>query len=247
MARYYGVVVLSILMVAGTAILTGACSTQGGGTKQQVGKMQHVSKSVDPKDAQSARAQLKMGAGELNITGGADQLMEGEFSYNVKAWKPEVSYNVSDKKGELVVRQGSAEGGGLSGGARNEWDISMNDEVPTDLVVRLGAGESNLDLDSLTLTGLDLRMGAGKTTVDLSGDYAKGFDAIIEGGVGEATILLPSEIGVKAKAEGGLGGINAKGLKKVDGAYVNDAYGESDTNLSIDVKGGVGEINLKVV
>jgi hypothetical protein len=65
-------VILSILMMAGTAILTGACSTQGGGTKQQVGKMQHVSKSVDPRNATSARAQLKMDAGELNLTGGAD-------------------------------------------------------------------------------------------------------------------------------------------------------------------------------
>ena len=97
------------------------------------------------------------------------------------------------------------------------------------------------------MTGLDLRMGAGKSTVDLSGDYAKGFDATIEGGVGQATVLLPSEIGVKAKAAGGLGKINAEGLKKVGGSYVNDAYGESDTNLSVDVKGGVGETNLKVV
>jgi hypothetical protein len=58
---------------------------------------------------------------------------------------------VSGKKGELVVKQGSAEGGGLSGGARNEWDVSLNDKLPTDLVVQLGAGESDLDLDSLTL------------------------------------------------------------------------------------------------
>jgi hypothetical protein len=246
MARY-GVVVLSIFMMAAMALLAGACGTQGSGGAPQVGKMQHESKSVDPKDAQSASAQLKMGAGELNLTGGADQLMEADFSYNVSEWKPKVSYDVSGKKGELVVKQGSAEGGNLSGGARNEWDISMNDELPTDLVVQLGAGESNLDLDSLTLKGLDLQMGAGKITVDLTGDYTQGFDASIEGGVGQATVLLPSEVGVKAKAEGGLGGINAKGLNKVGDAYVNDAYGESDTNLNVDVKGGVGEINLKVV
>jgi len=243
----YGVVLLSIFMMAATAVLAGACGSQPGGTQQQVGKMQHDSKSVDPKGTRSVRAQLKMGAGELKLTGGADRLMEGEFSYNVADWKPKVSYDVSGKKGELVVEQGSANGGNLSGGARNEWDIGMNDELPTDLVVRVGAGESDLDLDSLTLTGLDLRMGAGKGTVDLTGDYARDFDATIEGGVGQATVLLPSEIGVKAKAAGGLGGIDAKGLKKMDGSYVNDAYGESDTNLSVDVKGGVGEINLKVV
>jgi N-terminal domain of toast_rack, DUF2154 len=245
MARY-GVVILSIVMMAATVVLAGACSTHGGGTPK-VGKMQRNSESVDPKDAQSAHVQLEMGAGELRLTGGADKLMEGDFSYNVSDWKPKVSYDVSGKKGELVVKQGSANGGDLSGGARNEWDISMNDQVPTDLVVRLGAGESDLDLDSLTLTGFDARMGAGKTTVDLTGDYTRDFDATIEGGVGQATVLLPSEVGVKAKAEGGLGKINAKGLKQVGGSYVNGAYGESDTNLSIDVKGGVGEINLKVV
>src|SRR5215212_1932405 len=244
MARY-GMVTLSIFMMAATVVLAGACSTQGG--TQQVGKMQHDSKSVDPENAQSARAQLKMGAGELKLTGGADQLMEGDFSYNVSEWKPEVSYDVSGKKGELVVEQGSANGGDLSGGARNEWDISMNDEVPTDVVVQMGAGESDLDLDSLTLTGVDLKIGAGKTTVDLSGDYTQSFDASIQGGVGEATVLLPSEVGVKAKAAGGLGKINAEGLKKVGDSYVNEAYGESDTNFSVDVKGGVRQINLKVV
>jgi hypothetical protein len=246
MARYL-VVVLSIIMMAATAAFAGACGMQPGGVQQQVGKMQRDSKSVDLKDAQSARAQLKMGAGELNLTGGADQLMEGEFSYNVSDWKPKVSYDVSGERGELVVKQGSAEGGDLSGGARNEWDISLNDEVPTELVVQMGAGESDLDLDSLTVTGLDLQMGAGKSTVDLTGDYAESFDASIEGGVGEATVLLPSEVGVKAKAEGGLGKINAEGLKRVGGSYVNDTYGESDVNLSVDVQGGVGEINLKVV
>jgi hypothetical protein len=83
--------------------------------------------------------------------------------------------------------------------------------------------------------------------VDLTGDYAKDFDASIQGGVGEATVLLPSEVGVKAKAEGGIGGINAEGLEKVGDSYVNEAYGESDVNLNVDVKGGVGEINLEVV
>src|SRR5215207_3101397 len=156
MARYV-VVVLSIAMMAATAIVAGVCGMQPGGGGQQVGKMQSESKSVDPKNADSAHAKLQMGAGELNVTGGADQLMEADFSYNVSEWKPKVSYDVSGKEGELVVKQGSAEGGKLSGGARNEWDIGLNDEVPTDLAVQLGAGESDLDLDSLSLTGLDLQ------------------------------------------------------------------------------------------
>jgi len=157
-----------------------------------------------------------MGAGELKLTGGADKLMESDFSYNVADWKPKVSYDVSGDEGELVVKQGSGgQGGGLGGKARNEWNISLNDELPTALAVQMGAGESDLDLDSLTLRALNLQMGAGETTVDLTGDYAKGFDATIQGGVVEATVLLPSEVGVKAKSQGGLGKINAEGFKRV--------------------------------
>src|SRR5215212_4067322 len=246
MARY-GVVILSIVMMVATAVLAGACGMQPGGTQQDVGKMQEESKSVGLKNAQSARAQLKMGAGELNVTGGADQLMEADFSYNVSDWKPKVSYDVSDQKGEIVVKQGGTEGVHLDADGRNEWDIRLNDEVPTDLVVKMGAGESDLDLDSLTLTGLDLQMGAGKTTVDLTGDYDRDLSATIEGGVGEATVELPSAVGVKVNAEGGLGAINAQGLQRGGEAYVNDGYRDSDVTLDVDVRGGVGRINLEVV
>jgi len=210
--------------------------------------MQHKSRSIQPQDAKSVRAHLVMGSGELNLSGGADALMEADFSYNVSEWKPEVNYDVKDYRGELSVEQGKSGKGVRPGGdARNEWDVSLNDEVPTDLRVEMGAGRSDLDLDDLTLTGLDLQMGAGETRVDLSGDYDRDFDASIQGGVGEATIMLPSKVGVRAKAEGGIGEINARGLTKEGNAYVNDAYQDSDVTLEVDVEGGVGEINLKVV
>src|SRR5687768_3568041 len=175
MARY-SVVVLLIVMMAATAVVAAACATQPGGTQQGVGEMQRESKSVALENADSTSAKLQMGAGELNLTGGADRLMEGEFSYNVSDWKPKVSYDVSGEEGELVVKQGSTEDSHFGGDARNEWDIRLNDEVPTDLVVQMGAGESDLDMDSLTLKGFNLQMGAGKTTVDLAGDYAQDFD-----------------------------------------------------------------------
>jgi hypothetical protein len=187
-----------------------------------------------------------MGAGELNLTGGVDALMEADFTYNVADWKPEVNYDVSGDTGELIMEQGQGEG--VPGGAaRNEWDLRFNDDVPLDLSVQMGAGESDLDLDSLTLAGLDLAMGAGETTVDLTGDYEQDLAANIEGGVGEATVQLPSEVGVRVDAEGGLGEINTEGLQREGEAYVNDAYGDSDVTLDVDIRGGVGQINLEVV
>jgi hypothetical protein len=232
-----------IVLVAGAvaALFLVSCGTQG------IGDLQRESRSVDLDNAQSVRAELKMGAGELNLTGGADALVEGDFAYNVADWKPEVNYDVTGDAGELSVEQGSGEDVPVGGEVRNEWDLRLNDDVPIDLNVEMGAGESDLDLDSLTLTGLDLQMGAGKTTVDLTGDYDRDLSATIEGGVGEATVRLPSAVGVKVNAEGGLGTINAQGLQREGDAYVNDAYGDSDVTLDVDVRGGVGRINLEVV
>jgi hypothetical protein len=41
--------------------------------------------------------------------------------------------------------------------------------------------------------------------------------------------------------------IDAEGLTREGNSYVNDAYGNSDVILEVDVEGGVGEINLEVV
>jgi hypothetical protein len=230
-----------VVLVSVAAVFLGSCGTQA------IGEMERESQSIDLENAQSVRAELRMGAGELNVTGGADALMEADFAYNVADWEPEVDYEVSGDTGELIVEQGSGEDIPLGGEARNEWDLRFNDDVPIDLSVEMGAGESDLDLDSLTLTGLDLQMGAGKTTVDLTGDYDRDLSATIEGGVGEATVRLPGAVGVKVNAEGGLGAINAQGLQREGDAYVNDAYGDSDVTLDVDVRGGVGRINLEVV
>ena len=75
--------------------------------------------------------------------------------------------------------------------------------------------------------------------MDLTGDYGQDLEANIVGGVGEATVMLPSEVGARVRAEGGLGKINAEGFRREGQAYVNDAYANSDVTLEVDVHGGV--------
>jgi hypothetical protein len=188
-----------------------------------------------------------MALGELNLTGGADGLMEADFAYNVPDWRPRVSYEVVGDTGELSVEQQGLGEGIPDRDVRNEWDMRLNDTVPIDLGVQVGGGVSNLDLDSLTLTGLELDVGAGATTVDLTGDWERDLSAAVRGGAGEVTILLPSQVGVRVNAGARLGRVNAEGLGRDGEAYVNDAYGDSEVTLQVDVSGGVGQINLKVV
>jgi len=212
----------------------------------RVGKLQTESQSVELGGAESVRVEINMGAGELDVAGGADKLLEADFTYNVAEWEPEVKYS----GGTLIVQHPDVETRVTSlwdlDDYRYEWDLSLNDDVPMDLSIALGAGKIDLQLAGLSLTGLDINVGAAEATIDLTGDWARDLDVTVKAGVGRATLRLPRRVGVRVTVETGIGDVDAPGLKRDGDVYTNDAYGESAVTLSIDIKAGVGKINLEL-
>jgi hypothetical protein len=59
-------------------------------------------------------------------------------------------------------------------------------------------------------------------------------------------VLLLSQVGVRVNAGTRFGRVNTDGLQKQGEAFVNDAYGDSNVTLRVDVQGGLGQINLNV-
>jgi predicted membrane protein len=110
--------------------------------------------------------------------------------------------------------------------------------------VNLGAGEAKLDLGSLSLRKIDVEMGVGEVRLDLRGTPKNDYNVRIRGGVGDATVLLPRDVGVYAEARGGIGDISAPGLRHDGERYYNDAYRKSPVTVRLDVQGGVGSIKL---
>lgn len=212
------------------------------GDWEPAGPPRTETRSVELDKSEMVRVELKMGAGEMNVRGGSPKLMEAQFRYNRPASKPEVRYDASGFRGDLVVEEPSHSHHGSNSEYR--WDIRLNDEKPIDLEVHFGAGEGRLDVGSLTLRSLEVHMGVGELRVDLRGTPKNDYNVSIHGGVGEATVYLPSGVGVIADAKGGIGGINARGLQNRDGRYVNDEYGHAKVTVRLDVRGGIGAINL---
>ncbi len=231
---------LLIVLVLIAALLLSSC-----GTAARVGALQTESKSVELGDAKSVRVEINMGAGDLQLTGGAEKLMEADFNYNVAKIKPVVKYT----DGTLVVRQPETNGMPALPGItdfRNEWGLRLYDGVPMDLSVDVGAGTSTLQLAGLSLTGLDVTLGAGIHTVDLSGNWARNLDVTINAGAAFLTVRLPKDVGVRVKVESGPHTIDATGLTKDGEVYTNTAYGVSDVTLQIDLQAGIGTITLEV-
>jgi hypothetical protein len=198
--------------------------------------------SLDLNNAQHANIELDLGAGELTVRGGSPKLVTGRIEYNVPSWAPEVTDNNNGQTADVVIRQ--TEHGHSHGNTRNRWDLSLNNDVLTDFRLNCGAGQARLELGEVMLSGVTVHMGAGQVDLDLEGHPAHSYSVNVQGGVGQATIRLPRNVGVRAEAHGGLGSISVDGLTKRGEFYSNDAYGTAKVNVIVQVEGGIGEIKI---
>jgi hypothetical protein len=228
----------SVLVLGAAVALTGCAFETGSGP------MQHETRTIDRDTSESARVAIRMGAGNLTIGGGASGLMQADFLYNIPAWKPDIHYHSFAGRGDLTVEQPNS-GQSHLGNLKYEWDLRLNNDVPMDLMVRFGAGEARLNLGSLNLKVIEVEMGVGKLELDLRGMPKQDYALRIRGGVGEATVYLPVSAGIYARAEGGIGEIKVRGLRQEGQHWLNDAYGSSSKpQVRVDVRGGIGSINL---
>lgn len=209
---------------------------------EPTGPTEHITQSVDLDKSEMVRVDIKMGAGELHVDGGAAKLMDAGFDYNVASWKPIVKYTSGGFRGTLSIEQPNHSHAGSNVDYR--WNLKLNDKVPMDIAAELGAGQARLNLGSLDLRSVKVDMGVGQVDLDLRGKPTRDYTVEINGGVGQATVMLPQDVGIVASASGGLGHITVTGLEKRGGQYVNPAHENAPVTIHLTVQGGVGEIRL---
>jgi hypothetical protein len=210
-----------------------------------VGDLRSETKSVDLGSATTARVQINFAAGNLNVEGGANSLMDATFQYNVDDWKPEVKYSVNGSQGGLLVSQQEA-GSMLPVGKQviNDWTIQLNEAVPLDLEIQADAGNSKLNLGALDLASLQVKVGAGTTRLDLSGNWDHDVTAAVNAEVGDLSINLPGEVGVRVNLDKDLVSLSTTGLTKDGDSYINQAFGTAPHTLTLVIRAGVGAIEL---
>jgi hypothetical protein len=206
------------------------------------GPVKNETISLDLNNAQRANVNLQMAAGEMDVRGGTPKLLEGRMEYNVPAWQPQVTDDNDGRIANVTIRQ--PEHGHTGGNTRYRWDLTLNDKILLDLTLNCGAGRARLELGDLDLKNVTVHMGAGQVDLDLEGHPVQSYDVDVAGGVGQATIRLPRDVGVRAEAHGGLGSIEVRGLTKHDNYYSNDLYGNGKVNVNLKVEGGIGEIRI---
>lgn len=201
--------------------------------------------------AEQLVADIEMGAGtlELDGTAPADRALEASYRYTDEGWAPTVDYVVVDGEGRLDLSQREIRAPRLVGSMLNEWDVALPADVPMGLRVGMGAGESRLDLRGTQVRSLTLTLGAGESSVDLSGQWDHDVEADITAGVGELSLRVPVDVGVRIWGRNeGIGEYRVDREFRRDGDfYVNDAWADADVRMDIKIQRGVGEISVESV
>lgn len=227
-------------------VISAALFVLSGCSSAIAGELNEDSIVVKKDKAKELDVELNLGVGEITVQKGTKEWIEGNVKYNVKDLEPKVEYDLRRKKGEVVIEHKNLKKFRISE-IKNEWDFKLTDKIPINLSVNTGASMANLDLQGLQIGNLDIETGVGDLTVDLLGDWKKSFETNIETGVGQTTVILPSKVGVKIKAEKGIGAINVVGfISKGNDVYVNEAYEDADVILTVDAEVGVGEVTFKL-
>ncbi|MCX8025557.1 MAG: toast rack family protein [Thermanaerothrix sp.] len=105
---------------------------------------------------------IRMGAGELTLSGGANNLVEGKIEYNVEGWAPKIQREGREVRIEQGVKSAS-----FSRGVQNlinRWELELGDR-PIDFALEAGAYDGNLDFSEVPLTRLKISDGASKVRV----------------------------------------------------------------------------------
>lgn len=230
---------------------------------------------------------LVFGAGELILSPGEENhLLEGNATYNVSDFKPQITNSGS----RVRIEQGNLNIKGIpsfNDSIKNEWNLQLG-QSPVRLNIEAGAYKGDIELGGLAITEIDIadgasevhlsfsepnrvemsrleyttgasnvtlrglgyanlsfmnfKGGAGNYLLDFSGPLQRDAEIIIESGISNIEISIPSGTNAILTFEGGLSNIDTDGQWTQNGSTYTHA-GEGPT-LNIRVKMGAGNIEL---
>ena len=144
-------------------VTTLACTISLPVNTAQTGEIQTLNINEPAPTDHSGPAELNvaMGAGTLQITGGANGLVEGSVRYNVPDWQPEVT---RQSNGSTIGVNTQFTKSIPNNNVINDWNLKLGD-IPMDFTLKAGAYSGTVDLSGVPLTNLSISDGASSAKV----------------------------------------------------------------------------------
>ena len=130
-------------------------------------------------------------------------------------------------------------------GNGSDWKLYLQKNLPVELTLRTGVADALFDLTDLLAKRLNIEAGAGDLTISLGR-----VDGIIniKGGVGNITVYVPENIGIRLQAEGALISIESEDGKMTgigERRYESSDLAAKDAIIELNVEAAVCSIKLR--
>lgn len=190
---------------------------------------------------ESTDVTLSLGAGNIEVTGGATNLLDASLDYIGDV--PQMIYNRSGNKASVTLKGGLA---GRRGGQSPRWLVRLNESMPVSLSIDAGAGRVNMDFSTVRLASLDMDMGAGEFRIKF-GDHGSRTDVSIDTGASNIVLVVPKEVGLRVKVSSAASGgnLSSSGLKKTNGYWVSDNYGSTKSTVEARISSAVARLTVE--
>jgi Domain of unknown function (DUF5668)/N-terminal domain of toast_rack, DUF2154 len=200
--------------------------------------------SIDLQGATSADLDIRHGAGELRIHGGANG---NEFAHGAFTSALDQKAVRNGDRLDVHLRPSHDVFDFPFFGPRNQldWDVSLNAGVPTALKLNLGANKSDLDLRDLNITNLDLDTGASETKLTLP---SKGrFRADLDLGAASLEIIVPEGLSVRIRASLGAAElkIDQARFPRNGNFYQSTDYDTAANSVDMTIDAGAASIKVR--
>lgn len=193
----------------------------------------------------SADLELVLGGTELGIKAGSDK-----YLIDLQA-KDKIHHRVENSRNNqhatVYVENTSKE---FFGRKRIDQKVSMelNSEIPWKVNAKIGAIAGRLDFSKLALEELKLDVGAGDLDI-LFGNLSPNMSGEINAGASNLKLHIPNSLGVKISSTSVLSNtnLNSLGWTKLGSDYISPNYHESEFKMNMDIKMGIGNLNVYYV
>jgi hypothetical protein len=208
------------------------------------GEVESESASIDLNDASEASLRINHGAGELRIHSGAgsNEFARGTFAGGL-------DQKTSRNGNRLEVRMRPAKDfmvfPFLGPYTQLDWDVALNQNVPTALRLSLGANKSVIDLRDMHITDLKLETGASDT--DLALPKSGRFHADLDLGAASLTITIPDGLSARIRASLGAADmkVNEARFPRNGNCYQSPDFDTAANTADITIDAGAASIKIK--
>ncbi|MBX3038466.1 MAG: hypothetical protein KF758_16250 [Anaerolineales bacterium] len=206
--------------------------------------VQTESASIALEGASESKIKIHHGAGELKVHSGAsaNELLHGTFTGGM-----EHSAERSGNKLNVTLRSGRNffDFPFFTSHIEYNWDVALNQTIPTSLRFNIGANKSVIALRDMNL--IDLKIKAGANDIDLILPERGRFRTDLDLGAASLTLTIPEGVSARIRASLGVADLNIdkNRFPKVSGVYQSPDYETATNAVDIYINAGAASIKIK--